>query len=757
MPGTRRRKRYRKASRLARLVRRFASPPVFYFLIIVFSAFAAYVVWLDVDLVTRLGDRQWSLPGRMYASPMDLHPAQAIEPATLEMDLRDRGYRQVRRPSQPGEYGRSADALEIFIRQFRYWDGTDSARRIRVAFREGAVVRIDDLDRGGGLALVRIEPPLIGRIYPASDEDRVFVPFPTIPPTLINAVVAVEDQRFFEHAGLDLFGIVRALWADLLRGEWVQGGSTLTQQLVKNLFLSRERIFSRKINEILMALLLERRLGKDQIIEAYINEVYLGQHGQRAIHGFGAAAVYYFDRPLDELSVGQLALLAGLVKGASYYNPRRYPERALARRNHVLDRMEQERYLDAKVVADARRRPLGISPQPGWTQAKYPAIIDAVRRQLQREYRAEELRSAGLRIFTTVDPALQEMTSAVTTATLARLERERNLPRGSLQVAAVLIRISNGDILAAVGGRSDGAGKFNRSLDARRPIGSLVKPFVFLSALSEPARYNVLTALDDSPLELEQGDGRTWRPRNYDAEFHGRVSVMEALAHSYNVATVRLGLELGLESVIDTLVRAGVVRPLPPHPSLLLGAVELSPVEVAQLYQSLANGGFASPLNGIREVVSDRGQPLRRYGLEMKPAFDPAAVYLTEFLLQRVTTEGTAYGLNATLGEAMPVAGKTGTTDDLRDSWFAGYGDGLLAVTWVGRDDNRPMGLTGAAGAMRVWADLMQGAGLRPLRSITPPRISFLENAKIPYRGACRDLKSIPFIEPYRPGESDGC
>lgn len=756
MPAARRRRRSQRSG-LAPFTRRLFGPSSIYLLIIFLCAPIAYIVWLDTNLVSRLANRQWVLPGRLYANALDVHPGQPLDPAGLERALRASGYRTWDPPSRPGEYRRDAGSIEVFTRSFDYWDGSEPARRLRIGFSNGAVVRIDDRDRGSGLPLVRIEPPLIGRIYPASDEDRVFVPYSSLPPALVDALVAVEDQRFFDHGGLDLFGIARALLTDLLRGEWVQGGSTLTQQLVKNLFLSRERTFSRKISEILMALLLERRLGKNQIMETYINEVYLGQHGQRAIHGFGAAAVYYFDRPLDELGIEQLALLAGLVRGASHYNPRRYPKRAIERRNHVLDRMVEERYIDARAAAMARQRPLGISPQPGWTQARYPAVVDAIRRQLRREYREDDLRGAGLRIFTTVDPALQDTTSVVTTMTIARLERERGLPRGSLQVAAVLVRTSNGEILAAAGGRSDGTGEFNRSLDARRPIGSLVKPFVFLAALSEPARFNVLTPLDDSPLEIVQRNGQAWRPQNYDSAFHEDVSMMEALAHSYNVATVRLGLAVGLDKVIETLVRGGLARPLAQNPSLLLGAVEMSPVEVAQLYQSLANGGFVSPLKGIREVVSDRGHPLRRHGLQMAATFDPAAVYLTDYLLQRVVSEGTARALNAIMDEATPIAGKTGTTDDLRDSWFAGYGEDLLAVTWVGRDDNRSMGLTGATGAMSVWAALMLAARIQPLKAHPPSDIAFMDSARIQYRGACRVLESVPFIKPHRPGEGGGC
>lgn len=752
----RRHKRFLNAGVLRSIRRHFGASAIHVLIVLICSA-AAYVFWLDSSLVTRLASRHWSLPARLYANPLDVFPGQKLGAAGLEKSLIRSGYRLLEKLDLPGEYHRGLQSIDIYCRRFNYWDGTDPERRVRIEFGDGVVTGIHELPARRELPIVRIEPPLIGRIYPESEEDRLYVSYSSTPRLLIEALVAAEDQRFFEHAGLDLVGMSRALWIDLVRGELAQGGSTLTQQLIKNLFLTNERSFWRKFNEILMALLLERHFNKEQILEAYINEVYLGQHGLRAIHGFGAAAEFYFERPLDELGVEQLALLVGLVRGASYYNPRRYPQRAVLRRNSVLERMEQEGYLDGRTAASARSRPLGISAQPGWTQAKYPAVMDTIRRQLQRDYRADDLRTMGLRIFTTVDPELQELASSATSATLAELERGQVLRGGSLEAATVLVRISSGDILAAVGGRLDATGDFNRSIDARRPIGSLVKPFIYLTALSDPSRYNVLTLLDDSPLTLKQGNGREWRPKNYDAVSHGEVTVMEALANSYNLATVRLGLELGLDRVINTLRRGGISTPIAALPSLLLGAIDLSPIEVAQLYQALANGGFSIPLNGIRDVVSGNGRPLRRHDLEMQAVFDPAAVYLTDYLLQRVVEEGTARALTSWLSDAMPVAGKTGTTDDLRDSWFAGFGDGLLAVTWVGRDDNRPMGLSGATGAMRIWAALMQAARLQPLKLQAPANVRFLDHAQLLYRGDCRMLNAVPYIEPNQPGTIGGC
>jgi penicillin-binding protein 1B len=530
--------------------------------------------------------------------------------------------------------------------------------------------------------------------------------------------MAVEDRAFFEHHGVSLKGMSRALLANLRAGGTVQGGSTLTQQLAKSYFLTAQRSLWRKLNDVLIALILEARYSKEDILEAYLNEVYLGQHGPRAVHGFGLAARHYFDRRLDELTLTETALLAAMVKGPSYYNPRRHPKRALERRNLVLSQMQGLGIITEDQKRKASKTPLGITRRPGQAGSRYPAFLDLVRRQLRNDYRDDDLQSEGLRVFTTLDPGVQEATRSALETTLKRLESSPGTRREGLQGAAVVTDSQSAEVLAMVGGRGDRAGGFNRAMDARRPIGSLVKPVVYLTALSSPARYHLASSISDEPVRLKGARGEPWEPKNYDGTTHGQVALMQALAHSYNLATVRLGMDMGLENVRDQLLRMGVERSVKPFPSLLLGAVEFSPLEVAGVYQTLAGGGFRQPLRAIRDVTDATGRPLERYGIDVKEAADTRANYLTVRAMQEVMRSGT--GRSARIPGSLGAAGKTGTTDDLRDSWFAGFAGDRLAVVWVGRDDNRSARLTGASGALRVWTRLFQAIPVRPL-SLEPP------------------------------------
>jgi penicillin-binding protein 1B len=431
------------------------------------------------------------------------------------------------------------------------------------------------------------------------------------------------------------------------------------------------------------------------------------------------AAQFYFGRPLDELSVNQLAMLAGLVRGPSYYDPRRAPQRCLRRRNLVLDAMVQTGKLDPKVAARQKTAPLGVTPTPLFRSSRYPAFMDLVRKQLGETYRDEDLHTAGLQIFTTLDPQVQAAAESAAIHGVASLEGNRARPSGSLQTAIVVTAADTGEVLALVGGRDPKYAGYDHALDARRQIGSLVKPAVYLTALSDPQRYNVITPLDDAPITWRKGN-QTWTPHNYEGISHGIVPMYVALAHSYNQATVRLGLQLGIPQVKQRLHALGIQRDLPDYPSLLLGAVGLSPFEVAQMYQTIAAKGFRAPLRAIREVLTHDGKRLTRYGLAVQPAVDPKADYLLTYLLTQVTRIGTAAGLSGIFGPGLPLAGKTGTTNDLRDSWFAGFGGDRVAVVWVGRDDNASTGLTGATGAMRIWADVMRQLDPQPV-ALDPP------------------------------------
>jgi penicillin-binding protein 1B len=592
----------------------------------------------------------------------------------------------------------------------------------------------------------RMEPELIGKIYPDHNEDRTLLTLDDVPVFLINALIAVEDRHFYSHFGLDFRGIARAFWINLIHAELSQGGSTLTQQLVKNFFLTQERTLSRKLNEVIMAVLLERRYSKDEILQAYLNEVYLGQNGAQGIHGFSGAAEFYFNEPLSELREDQLAMLAGLVRGASVYNPRRYPDRALSRRNLVVKRMVEEGYLDENVATVLRNQSLDVSTEPGGGGSKYPAFLDLAKRQLLVDYRADDLKNEGLRIFTTLDPSIQEKLDQAINKRVDSLESQRAIKPGTLESATVIVRPVKGEVVAISGSRNPLMSGFNHALDAKRPIGSLIKPFVYLTALSEPGRYNLLTLVDDETIHLKQVDGSLWQPDNYDKIAHGSVSLLEAMTHSYNLATIRTGMQVGMDKIIHTLRQAGATVTLNPYPSLLLGAVELSPLEVTQMYQTLANGGYRVTLNAILEVLDSEGKPLQRHQLDMVPALQPEYVFLVNYLMTRVMDLGTARQLtsNARLNTALAV--KTGTTNESRDSWFAGFGDDLLTVTWLGRDDNRPTPFTGASGAMQIWADIMSATPFKPLNLFAPDPVLWTQDIRLRMEGRCMSIGSIPYI-----------
>ena len=719
--------------------------------IILVCVLAAYVLWLDYRVRSEFAGKRWSLPARVYASPAEIYVGQAQTADNIEKLLVRSGYRKGPSSGRPGYYSRTASYIEFMQREFHYWDGRRDSRLLRVSFRDGKVREIRDLTGRDTLPLARIEPELIGRIYPDNFEDRILVSYDDVPAALIRALLAVEDRNFFSHNGIDPRGMLRALYHNILNRKLEQGGSTITQQLVKNFFLSSERTLARKLNEIVMACLLERRYAKEEILAAYLNEVYLGQQGRRSVHGFGTAAEFYFARPLNELRLDQVALLAGMVKGASWYNPRRHAGRARQRRNLVLDLMLQQGYLDEPAWRQARRQPLDLSARPRWVSGKHPAFLQLVREQLLRDYAIGDLRTRGLRIFTTLDTARQETTELVLQQQLRRLERAGSLDAGTLQAASIFVRTSTGAVLSLAGDRDAESAGFNRALHARRPIGSLVKPFVYYTALSDPQRYSLVSGVSDTDISVRLADGSFWNPDNYDGRNHGRVSLLEALARSYNKATVRLGREIGLERVIDTLNQAGASGRIEPFPSLLLGALELTPFQVSQLYQTLANGGFLVPLNSIREVLDNSGNALRRYGLDMRQALQGEAVFLTAFMMVQAVDRGTGRGLRRIIPEQVPLAGKTGTTNELRDSWFAGFGDDVTGVVWLGRDDNLPTRFTGASGALQVWGHMVKRQDFRSIDLLPPPGVGSVQDVGLSFAGGCVRFPYIPYVLGFRP------
>ena len=719
-------------------------------------AFAATsFLLLDARVRAQFGATQWRLPAHVYSQPLDLHDGRALGRDALVQHLRAAGYRSGGDLAQPGRYAVDGSVVRIHTRPFVYPDGPAPARRITVRFAGPRIARVDA--HGGGAALARIQPERMGSIYPGHQEDRILVRLEDVPPLLIQALIAVEDTDFRTHFGVQPSAILRAALANLRAGRTVQGGSTLTQQLVKNFFLSNEQTLARKFTEALMALSLEWRYSKDQILGAYLNEVYIGQDGQRAIHGFGLGARFWFNRPLAELEPHEIALLVGMVKGPTWYDPRRHPERARQRRNTVLALLQRQGRLSPERAATARRQALGVVDRSAVRLSEYPAYMDLVRRQLARDYRESDLRDGGLRIFTHLDPATQHAAEGAVGEVL------RGLDAGGerLQAAAVVAEHDSGAVRAVVGDRHGRRAAYNRALSARRPIGSLVKPAVYYAALARPEDYTLVSRLEDKPLTLERNGSPPWRPQNYSGEFHGDVPLIDGLVHSYNAATARLGLELGLPAVGRTLRVLGVPGADHLVPADLLGSLSLTPLEVTHMFQTFAAGGFDAPLSAIAAVQGPDGRSLTRDALDVRRVLEPAPTFLLNTALEHTVLRGTGRAL----GHLLPgrrVAGKTGTTNDLRDSWFAGFDGRRVGVVWVGRDDNRPAGLTGSAGALRVWADMMRRVPAAPLRTGAPPgivwsRVDPVAGRALPDR--CDDALRLPFIDgsvPALHGRCDG-
>lgn len=721
---------------------------------------SAYILYLDITIREAFDGRKFALPARVYGRALEVYPGLKLTPGQFVEELRAIGYHEHPEPNEPATYKHTLKGVEFTTRNFVFWDGPQAAQRLRIEFADDKVVLLQERGKSDReLPLLRIEPPVIGGIYPGHNEDRALLKLAQVPRPLIDALIAVEDRKYYSHWGIDPRGIARALYRTV-SGQRIEGGSTLTQQLVKNFFLTSERTLTRKATEVLMALLLEMHYSKEEILETYLNEIFLGQDATRAIHGFGLASHFYFDRPLDRLELHEIATLIGIVKGPTVYDPRRKPEQALQRRNIVLQEMVRLNAITQPQFVIARQKPLGVVHRAPAGTSPYPAFLQFVHRQLQRDYREEDLRSEGLRIFTTLDLRTQRYAEQALALRLGQIEKARKIPANTLEGAVVVSSTEHGEVLAMVGGREARYAGYNRAIDAQRQIGSLAKPIVFLAALENHDRFTLTTPLDDSPLVWRQRGAADWKPQNYDHQFHGQVPLRTALAHSYNVSTARLGIELGIENVLDKLPKFGIERRPPPFASSLLGAFELSPLEVTQVYQTFADGGFRTPLRGIREIVTAAGEPLQRYPLDVEPVVAPAPVYLLTAALQGVVREGTAQSLANWIPAEVQAAGKTGTTDDLRDSWFAGYTGDRVAVVWVGRDDNKPTGLTGASGAMTIWGEMMKNIQPEPLQPAMPEEIELVNVDPVSglrYEGECQTAVLLPFIKGSAPAETTTC
>ncbi|GGF61623.1 penicillin-binding protein 1B [Alteromonas lipolytica] len=659
----------------------------------------AYVIYLDAQIKHHFSGNKWQVPAQIYARPLQLQTGEEITRKEVLDELTLLGYRRVSRIQGSGEYSVGTAAIHIYRRAFHFPDGFQPLRQLEIRWNGSRIAAIKDMQTAQQLEQVRLESWLVTRLASGSQEDRMLVNLKEVPQLLVKALTLTEDRDFYSHHGVAPLSIIRALLANIAAGRTVQGGSTLTQQLVKNLYLSRERSLERKIKEALMAVIIDARYSKDEIIQAYLNEVFLGQSGDMAVHGFGLASYFYFDRPVYELDETEIAMLVGMIKGPSYYNPRKYPERAVERRNLVLRLLLEGNEISPEQYELAVSRPVGIASGDSLATGKHPAFMAQVRRELQSILADPNIRESGVKVFTTLDINAQRRAEQALTGTLDALQQGRE---AELEGGMVVTDIGSGEVRALIGGRQVSFAGFNRALDAVRPIGSLVKPAVYLTALEQPAQYNLATPLEDKPLSLSDERGDDWQPKNFDKKYRGTVPLVDALSLSLNVPTVNLGLELGIDNVAATLRNLGVKRTIPEVPALTLGAVALTPFETNQMYQTIANNGAYRPLHTVTAIVSVNDRLMWRKAEYGEQRINEEYAYLLNYALYKVTTEGTAKAVGKTFPN-INMAGKTGTTDDYRDSWFAGFDRNNLVTVWVGNDDNKSTGLTGSSGALPVF------------------------------------------------------
>ncbi|MCZ7839531.1 bifunctional glycosyl transferase/transpeptidase [Leclercia adecarboxylata] len=678
---------------------------------------AVYGVYLDQKIRSRIDGKVWQLPAAVYGRMVNLEPDMSISKNEMVKLLEATQYRQVTKMTRPGEFTVQAKSIEMIRRPFDFPDSKEGQVRARLTFDGDHLETIENMENNRQFGFFRLDPRLITMLSSPNGEQRLFVARNGFPDLLVDTLLATEDRHFYEHDGVSLYSIGRAVLANLTAGRTVQGASTLTQQLVKNLFLSSERSYWRKANEAYMAVLMDARYSKDRILELYMNEVYLGQSGDNEIRGFPLASLYYFGRPVEELSLDQQALLVGMVKGASIYNPWRNPKLALERRNLVLRLLQQQQVIDQELYDMLSARPLGVQPRGGVISPQ-PAFMQMVRQELQAKLGDKVKDLSGVKIFTTFDSVAQDAAEKAAVEGIPALKKQRKL--SDLETAMVVVDRTTGEVRAMVGGAEPQFAGYNRAMQARRSIGSLAKPATYLTALSQPNQYRLNTWIADAPIALRQPNGQVWSPQNDDKQYSGQVMLVDALTRSMNVPTVNLGMALGLPAVTDTWLKLGVPKDqLHPVPAMLLGALNLTPIEVAQAFQTIASGGNRAPLSALRSVIAEDGTPLYQSFPQAERAVPAQAAYMTLWTMQQVVQRGTGRQLGAKY-PGLHLAGKTGTTNNNVDTWFAGIDGREVVITWVGRDNNQPTKLYGASGAMSIYQRYLANQSPVPL-TLTPP------------------------------------
>jgi penicillin-binding protein 1B len=711
-------------------------------LLIVTSSGLVFGSWylrrLEQTVTAKFEGQKWRFPSKIYSDTYLLYVGINLRPEDLLEKLRRLGYHESQSPpKRRGEYRfqPSRGLLEIYLREFSYPTEQFKGAPVRISLQGTVITKIENLATGEEMVSLELEPELITGLYDRVWEERRVVALAEVPPLIVKAILAVEDERFYDHHGIDPVSVMRAVWVNVRSGSVVQGGSTLTQQLMKNFFLSDERTFSRKVKEAIMALIAERKYSKDQILENYLNEIYLGQRGSQGIFGVWEASQFYFSKPLSDLTVGEAALLAGLVRAPNRLSPYRSLDAATKRRNVVLAKLLDGQVITRKQYEAALRESL---PQRELIKVTNdaPYYVDYLRRELAENYSNDVLTAEGLKIFTSMDLQLQKIAERSLAEGLKKLEASypalrRRGEEDNLEGAIVVLRPQTGEIKAMVGGRSYQKSQFNRAFQAKRQPGSIFKPFVYLAALMSGGeggkKFTPATMVEDSPFKWSY-DGQDWEPGNYNDEYFGTVTFRRALEKSLNSATARIAREVGVKRVSDIAHRLGVQSPLPAVPSLALGAAEVTPLEVAYAFSTLANNGVRARPLAVKQVMDADSRVREKRDIKVDKVLTPQLAFIMNHLLKGVLDRGTG-DMARRWGFTRPAAGKTGTTNDYKDAWFVGYTPDLLAVVWVGFDNKAKLGLSGAQAALPIWTEFMKRAtaGTPVTDFVVPPGIKIVE------------------------------
>lgn len=693
-------------------------------------ALAIFVIYLDAKVQRTFEGQRWQVPAQVYGQIELLRTGDTIDINQIVKSLKINGYRKVTSVKSPGQFAQSAHRLILYRRAFAFpnveLDVTEEAStdavHLTIDYADNKVSKL--FVNNTVVTQVKLEPILLARLVPDNKEDRILVALEQMPTLLLDTLLLIEDRDFYHHQGVSPLGILRALYSNIMAGRTVQGGSTLTQQLVKNMFLTRERTLIRKVKEAIMALIIEVRYSKDQLLEAYINEVYLGQHYANGIYGFGLAAKFYFGKPLAELNSGQMALLVAQVKGPSYYDPWRHPDRATQRRDLILRLMFEQNQLSVEEFEKMLTSSLSIRKNRRFKAEQYPAYLQLVKRELNQHLSTYQ-QKMGIRVFTGFSHVSQQLLEESVASQLAQLEKKNH--QKELQAAMIVTDIESAEIRALVGDRKNGFAGFNRALDAKRPVGSLIKPAIYLAALERFEQFNFASILADEPITLssdsgDNGQGKKWQPKNYDGKYRHQVPLIDGLVKSLNVPTVNLGMSLGLENVANAIHLLGFKEDIITRPSILLGAINMSPLQINQMYLAFAKQGEFEQAHAINKVVSSYGETVWQFEPVSTKVISTNAAYLLDYALTQVAITGTAKSLTWRLKNSK-VAGKTGTSNDSRDSWFVGFDEKNLITTWLGKDNNKPTGLTGSSGALLLFTDFIKKQGVVNKSVIQPSAI----------------------------------